>query len=56
MSFTLDDRDLSHVNASGTRLVGAGRYGISVGGGQPGTGAPGVTAEFEVRGERTLAR
>ena len=56
MRFTLDERDLSHVNASGTRIVGAGRYGLSVGGGQPGAGAPSVGAEFDVRGERTLAR
>ena len=40
VSFPLDDRDLSHVDAAGARLVGAGRYGVSVGGGQPGTGAP----------------
>ena len=56
VSFRLDERDLSHVNASGTRLVGAGRYGVSVGGGQPGTGAASVGAEFDVRGERILSR
>ena len=56
VGFRLDDRDLSHVDASGARLVSAGRYGVSVGGGQPGTGAPSVAAELEIRGERTLPR
>ena len=56
VGFRLDDRDLSHVDASGARLVGAGRYGVCVGGGQPGTGAPSVAGELEIRGERTLPR
>ena len=54
--FALDERDLSHVNEAGVRIVGAGRYGITVGGGQPGSGAPGVAAELEVQGERQLPR
>jgi beta-glucosidase len=54
--FALDERDLSHVDAAGTRLVAAGRYGLTVGGGQPGTGAPGVAAELEISGDRTLPR
>jgi beta-glucosidase len=54
--FTLGDRDLSHVSPDGVHLVSGGRYGISVGGGQPGTGAPVVTGAFEIRGERTLPR
>ena len=54
--FTLNDRDLSHVSLDGMHVVRAGRYGISVGGGQPGTGAPEVTGTFEIQGERTLAR
>ena len=37
-------------------LVRAGRYGISVGGGQPGTGTPVVTGAFDIQGERTLPR
>ncbi len=52
----LEERDLSHVNEAGTRHVGAGRYGLSIGGGQPGTGAAAVTAEFEIQGERQLPR
>jgi beta-glucosidase len=54
--FSLAERDLSHVNDAGTRLVAAGRYGLSIGGGQPGTGAPAVAAELEIRGERALQR
>jgi beta-glucosidase len=54
--FTLDDRDLSHVSPDGMHVVRTGSYGISVGGGQPGTGAPVVTGTFEIKGERTLPR
>jgi len=44
------------VDAEGRRLVGAGRYGLAVGGGQPGTGALVAAAEFEIRGEKALPR
>jgi beta-glucosidase len=54
--FTLEARDLSHVNEAGSRLVGAGKYGLTIGGGQPGTKAAVSTAEFEVRGEKRLPR
>ena len=37
-------------------LVRTGRYGISVGGGQPDTGAPAATGTFDIQGERTLPR
>jgi beta-glucosidase len=56
VTFTLNDRDLSHVSPDGVHLVRTGRYGISVGGGQPGTGAPVVTGAFAIRGERALPR
>jgi beta-glucosidase len=42
------------VNESGDRVIAAGDYGISVGGGQPATGAPGVQATFAIHGEQTL--
>ena len=54
--FTLNGRDLSHVSLDGVHLVRAGKYGISVGGGQPDSGAPVVTGTFEITGERTLPR
>jgi beta-glucosidase len=54
--FVLGERDLSHVADSGVRLIKAGAYGLSVGGGQPGTGATVVSANFVIVGERPLAR
>jgi beta-glucosidase len=54
--FTLGDRDLSHVSVDGVHVVRTGQYGISVGGGQPGTGAPVVEGTFDIEGERTLPR
>ena len=52
--FTLDARDLSEVNERGDRVVAQGTYSLSVGGGQPGTGAPGAEIEFSIRGEQML--
>ena len=56
MRFTLNDRDLSHVTVDGIHIVRNGKYGISVGGGQPDTSAPVVVGTFEIKGEKTLAR
>ena len=56
VSFILKDRDLSQVSPDGVHLVRNGRYGISVGGGQPGTGAPVVAGAFDIHGERSLPR
>jgi beta-glucosidase len=50
----LSSRDLSMVNESGDRVVAAGDYAISIGGGQPATGASGVQATFAIRGEQRL--
>jgi beta-glucosidase len=54
--FTLNPRDLSLVNEEGTRLVAAGDYKLFVGGGQPGTGAPGAELPLKIQGEQKLAR
>jgi beta-glucosidase len=54
--FTLTPRDLSMVNDAGTRLVAAGTYSLFIGGGQPGTGAAGVTVPLTIQGELTLPR
>jgi beta-glucosidase len=56
VSFTLANRDLSFVNKQGTHLIGAGIYGITIGGGQPNTQAPGITANLEIQGELQLSR
>jgi beta-glucosidase len=54
LSFKLDARGLSGVNSNGDRIVAAGTYRISVGGGQPGTIAPQAEAEFAISGERRI--
>jgi beta-glucosidase len=54
VAFTLQARDLSQVNEAGDRIVAAGPYRISVGGGQPGTGAAVVETSFSIRGEQKL--
>jgi beta-glucosidase len=52
--FTLDARDLSEVNEKGDRIVAEGAYRISVGGSQPGNGAPLAEAEFRIAGIQRL--
>jgi beta-glucosidase len=54
--FSLGERDLSHVDEAGTRAVAAGAYRLSVGGGQPGTGAPTAEAAFSITGRKDLPR
>ena len=54
--FELDPRDLSAVTPEGQRQVMKGSYRVFVGGGQPGTGAPGRDAGFDVAQERPLER
>ncbi|TPG43739.1 glycoside hydrolase family 3 protein [Sphingomonas koreensis] len=46
VTFNLRPRDLSAVTADGVREIMAGRFVVSVGGGQPGTGAPTRMATF----------
>jgi len=52
--FDLDARGLSSVTEAGKRIVAPGAYRLSVGGGQPGTGAPTVAAGFTVAGTMAL--
>jgi beta-glucosidase len=52
--FKLDPRDLSCVNEAGDHVIPAGTYRVFVGGGQPGTGAPGAEAQFSIEGETKL--
>lgn len=56
LEFVLDARALSGVDGAGERSVAPGDYRIFVGGGQPGTGAPGHAAEFRIEGEASLPR
>jgi beta-glucosidase len=52
--FELTSRDLSMVTEAGDPIVAEGAYTVSVGGGQPNTGAPVVTGSFTVKGTVTL--
>ena len=52
--FHLDRRDLSMVTEAGDRIIPQGAYTLSVGGGQPGTGAPSVSGTFRVNGQIQL--
>jgi beta-glucosidase len=50
VTFTLTPRQLAIVDDAGRRLVEPGRFEVFVGGGQPGTSAPGVAGSFSVTG------
>jgi beta-glucosidase len=52
--FKLDPRALSCVNEAGDHVVAAGTYRIYVGGGQPGTDAPGAEVQLSMEGESKL--
>jgi len=52
--FELKPRDMSMVTDLGEPMVAEGAYTVSVGGGQPGTGAPAVAGSFTVKGSVTL--
>jgi beta-glucosidase len=52
--FALQPRDLSMVTETGDILVAGGKYTVSVGGGQPGTGLPVLTKIFNVKGNLNL--
>jgi beta-glucosidase len=53
--FQLRARDLGMVTEEGNPIVGQGDYTISIGGGQPDTGASGVTGHFRIYGQYALA-
>jgi beta-glucosidase len=53
--FDLSPRDLSSVTEAGDRVVAPGTYMLTVGGGQPGTGAAGASARFTISGSTKLA-
>jgi len=52
--FELQPRDLSMVTEAGNPIVAEGKYTVSVGGGQPGTGAQVLNATFNIKGTVTL--
>jgi beta-glucosidase len=52
--FDLKDRDLGMVTEEGNPIVAPGEYTVSIGGGQPDTGAPGVSGHFTIEGQLAL--
>jgi len=54
VGFGLKERDLSMVTAAGKPIVAEGTYSVSIGGGQPNTGATTVAGTFQVKGSRAL--
>lgn len=56
LSWRLNARDLSFVDRDGLRQVMPGSYRLSVGGGQPGTGAVVETATFSLTRQQPLPR
>jgi beta-glucosidase len=42
------------VTEAGDPIIAQGSYSISIGGGQPDTGAPAVNATFQVNGSKAL--
>ena len=54
VQFTLTERDLGMVTEAGNPVISDGRYGVSIGGGQPDTGAPAVSGSFQIKGTKPL--
>ena len=54
VAFDLAPRDLSTVTPAGDIVVAAGKYGVSIGGGQPASGLPAVSGVFSLVGQQRL--
>jgi len=54
VDFHLNPRDLSMVTELGDIIGAQGKYTVSIGGGQPGTGVPLVSGTFEINGQIIL--
>jgi len=52
--FELKDRDLVMVTEAGNPIIAAGEYTISIGGGQPDTGASSVSGHFKIESQLAL--
>jgi beta-glucosidase len=52
--FELKERDLGMVTDDGRPIIAGGNYTVSIGGGQPETGAAGATGHFRVEGQVDL--
>jgi beta-glucosidase len=54
VEFELKNRDLSMVTEAGDPVIAEGQYAITIGGGQPETGAAVVTGKFRIQGQLML--
>ncbi|HEY6448058.1 MAG TPA: glycoside hydrolase family 3 C-terminal domain-containing protein [Acidobacteriaceae bacterium] len=54
VQFELRNRDISMVTDDGHPIIAAGDYTVSIGGGQPDTGAPDVTGHFHIDSQIAL--
>jgi beta-glucosidase len=54
LRFELQERDLGVVSEAGEPMIAEGQYSVSVGGGQPVTGAPTTAGKFQVKGTKKL--
>jgi beta-glucosidase len=54
VEFQLNPRDLSMVTDLGDIIVAQGKYSVSIGGGQPGTGVPSISGNFDIQGQIML--
>jgi beta-glucosidase len=54
LHFELKARDLSMVSEAGEPIIAAGKYMVTLGGGQPDTGAATVAGSLEIQGSMTL--
>lgn len=54
LQFTLNEHDLGTVTQTGTSQVSAGRYTLTIGGGQPGRTTSSAAANFTVQGSKEL--
>jgi beta-glucosidase len=52
--FELKNRDLGMVTENGNPIIAPGDYTVSIGGGQPDTGAPTVSGKFNIEGQIAL--
>jgi len=56
LTFRLTPRDLAFADATGVMRIVPANYQLWIGGGQPGTGAPGASAQFRTETMLTLPR
>ena len=54
LHFDLKNRDLGMVTADGHPIIAQGDYTLSIGGGQPDTGAPVASGKFHIDGQIDL--